>query len=162
MRAHFILLVVVSIAALCATAIPAAAQNRKPTEKEILAVRDCVKARAGTEDGGDSCMFTLVASPCSETPEGKSNLGTADCYRIERTIWDEMLNENYGLLQQELEKNQKDKLRDMQRAWIVSRDRTCEFFQHKIQGSMAVPMEAACLLRETARRALLLKRLEGL
>ena len=45
----------------------------------------------------------------------------------------------------------------MQRAWIVSRDRTCEFYQHKIRGSMAIPMHAACMARETARRAMLLK-----
>ena len=44
----------------------------------------------------------------------------------------------------------------MQRAWIASRDATCEFYYHKIQGSMSVPMTAACLLNETARRALLL------
>jgi uncharacterized protein YecT (DUF1311 family) len=50
----------------------------------------------------------------------------------------------------------------MQRTWMTSRDRTCEFYQHKVQGSMAVPMSASCLPRETAERALLLKQLQGL
>jgi len=50
----------------------------------------------------------------------------------------------------------------MQRAWIASRDATCEFYYHKIQGSMSVPMTAACLLNETARRALLLAAFGGL
>ena len=50
----------------------------------------------------------------------------------------------------------------MQRAWIASRDATCEFYHHKIQGSMAVPMSASCFLRETAQRALFLKLMTGL
>ena len=50
----------------------------------------------------------------------------------------------------------------MQRAWIASRDATCEFYHVKIQGSMAVPMSANCFLVETAKRALFLKALTGL
>ena len=57
---------------------------------------------------------------------------------------------------------QKAKARDMQRAWIASRDATCEFYHVKIQGSMAVPMSANCFLTETARRALFLKAMTAL
>jgi len=42
----------------------------------------------------------------------------------------------------------------MQRDWIAYRNTTCEFYYHKIQGTMATEMTAACLARETARRAL--------
>jgi uncharacterized protein YecT (DUF1311 family) len=45
----------------------------------------------------------------------------------------------------------------MQQAWIAYRDTTCNFYMDKIQGSMAIPMGAACAARETARRALLLR-----
>ena len=83
-------------------------------------------------------------------------------HRIEQEIWDALLNENYKELQGELDEEQKAKARDMQRAWIASRDATCEFYYHKIQGSMSVPMTAACLLNETARRALLLAAFGGL
>jgi uncharacterized protein YecT (DUF1311 family) len=62
----------------------------------------------------------------------------------------------YRELQGDLDEDQKAKARDMQRAWIVSREATCDFFHHKIQGSMAVPMAASCLLTKTARRAPLL------
>jgi uncharacterized protein YecT (DUF1311 family) len=41
--------------------------------------------------------------------------------------------------------------------WIAYRDTTCNFYMDKIQGSMAIPMGAACAARETARRALLLR-----
>jgi uncharacterized protein YecT (DUF1311 family) len=45
----------------------------------------------------------------------------------------------------------------MQRAWIAYRDTTCNFYWDKIQGTMAIPMSAACNARETARRAVLLR-----
>jgi uncharacterized protein YecT (DUF1311 family) len=44
----------------------------------------------------------------------------------------------------------------MQRAWISYRDTTCQFYYDKIQGTMAQMMIAACVTRETARRAMLL------
>jgi uncharacterized protein YecT (DUF1311 family) len=50
----------------------------------------------------------------------------------------------------------------MQRAWIASRDSTCGFYDIRIQGTMAIPLGAACVARETARRALLLKFFDGL
>lgn len=141
----------------CLAAGLAQAQTREPRAKEISAIRDCVKAKADIEDGGESCMFKLVAEPCMTTDFGRSNLGNANCYRIEQAIWDRILNENYKALQDVLDDEQKTKLREMQRAWIASRDRTCAFYWDKARGSMAVPMSAACQLRETARRALLLQ-----
>ena len=100
---------------------------------------------------------TCGATPCQSTPEGQSNLGMADCFRLEAKIWDDLLNENYKSLRDTIDATQAAKLRDMQRAWIASRDATCAFYDVKIQGSMAIPMGAACLARETARRAILLK-----
>jgi hypothetical protein len=50
----------------------------------------------------------------------------------------------------------------MQRAWMAYRDTTCQFYDDKIQGSMATAMHAACVTRESARRALLLKFFTGL
>jgi uncharacterized protein YecT (DUF1311 family) len=101
------------------------------------------------------CSFKLVAASCIE--RGGSNLGTADCYRIERAIWDDILNENYKALMASTD-DLKDqaKLKEMQRAWISFRDTTCDFYWYKIHGSMVVPMTAACRLRKTARRAFLL------
>jgi len=44
----------------------------------------------------------------------------------------------------------------MQRAWIDSRARSCAFYWDFFRGTMAVPMNAFCTNRETARRALFL------
>ena len=128
------------------------------TNAEVAVVRACAdKFKDELEAGEVNCFFKLVAEPCIEK-EGGSNLGTADCYRIETAAWDRLLNENYKELREALDdKEQEQKLTAMQRTWIAYRDTTCNFYYDKIRGSMAVPMTAACQLRETGRRALLLK-----
>jgi uncharacterized protein YecT (DUF1311 family) len=133
----------------------AQAQERQPSAKETAAVTACVKERANTEKA-ESCIYDLVAKPCLEADSGTTH-GMADCFRVETAIWDTLLNEAYKALQDGLDAKQKTQLRDMQRAWIASRDRTCAFYWDKIQGTMAIPMGAECMLRETARRTLLLK-----
>jgi uncharacterized protein YecT (DUF1311 family) len=80
----------------------------------------------------------------------------ADCFQIEGVIWDDLLNKNYKSLLATLDDEQTAKARAMQRAWIAYRDTTCGFYADKIQGTMAGFMEAACVTRETARRAMLL------
>jgi uncharacterized protein YecT (DUF1311 family) len=140
---------------LCAQ--PAAAQTRRPSAQEVAAIRNCAtKYQDDVDEGERQCLFNLVATPCTKTREGSSNLGTADCYRVEWVIWDNLLNENFKNLMGALDNPQTAKLRAMQQAWIAYRDTTCNFYMDKIQGSMAIPMGAACAARETARRALLL------
>jgi uncharacterized protein YecT (DUF1311 family) len=134
------------------------AQDEKPTAQQTAAIRACAeKNQDDITEAERQCLFELVATPCQSTPEGQSNLGMADCFRLEAKIWDDLLNENYKTLRDSIGAGQADKLRDMQRAWITSRDATCGFYDVKIQGSMAIPMGAACIARETARRAVLLK-----
>jgi uncharacterized protein YecT (DUF1311 family) len=158
MLSRLALIAVLAAVAACLGVAGAAAQNRKPTAQEIKAVRDCAeKYRDDLGEGENHCFFSLVAEPCSKA-EGGSNLGTADCYRIETVVWDGLLNDNYKELMDSLDdKEQEKKLKEMQRAWIANRDNTCDFYWYKIRGSMSVPMTAACQLRETGRRAMLLK-----
>ena len=54
-----------------------------------------------------------------------------------------------------LEPDQQDKLREMQRSWIHTRDLTCAFWYDYFQGTMANPMIAYCNNRETARRCVI-------
>jgi uncharacterized protein YecT (DUF1311 family) len=142
-----------------ALATPSAdAQTRKPTVQEVAAIRNCAsKYQDDVDEGERQCVFNLVATPCTNTREGSSNLGTADCYRVEWVIWDNLLNDNFKKLMDALDNQQSAKLRAMQQAWIAYRDTTCNFYMDKIQGSMAIPMGTACAARETARRALLLR-----
>ena len=141
-----------------AAAAPAHAQSRKPTAHEIAAIRDCAKKHQEDIDAGEAkCLFKVVADPCVGSFGSASDAHMADCYQIEGAIWDDLLNENYKGLLAELDDEQTKKARDMQRAWIAYRDTTCGFYYDKIRGTMAGFMGAACVTRETARRAMLLK-----
>ena len=156
MAAHRVLGLAIAVAALAIWS--ADAQTRKPSAQEVAAIRNCAsKYQDDVDEGERQCVFNLVATPCTNTREGSSNLGTADCYRVEWVIWDNLLNENFKKLMDALDNQQSAKLRAMQQAWIAYRDTTCNFYMDKIQGSMAIPMGAACAARETARRALLLR-----
>jgi uncharacterized protein YecT (DUF1311 family) len=131
------------------------AQNRQPTATEIKLVRDCGAKHPDDGKREEECAFKLVADPCIE--KNGSNLGAADCFRIETVIWDTILNDNYKELMEAIDdKDDQNKLKEMQRAWIAYRDTTCHFYWYKIHGSMSVPMTAACQLRERSRRAMLL------
>jgi uncharacterized protein YecT (DUF1311 family) len=135
----------------------ASAQSRKPTSAEVTAIRDCATMDQDDLDKGErDCLFKLVAEPCIGPAGNATGAATADCYRIEGTIWNDLLNENYKTLLGMLEAEQTAKARAMQRAWVTYRDTTCQFYDDKIQGSMALMMDAACITRETARRAMLL------
>ena len=152
------LLLGLAIVSLWLPLVSAHAQSeRKPTAREIAAIRTCAaKYQDDVDEGERQCLFKLVATPCI-TPEGATTQGTAFCYHIERMIWDDLLNENFKNLLDVLDDQQTAKLRAMQHAWIAYRDTTCNFYMDKIQGTMAIPMGAACAARETARRALLLR-----
>jgi uncharacterized protein YecT (DUF1311 family) len=155
------------IAALAAIVVgcahTAAAQGAQATRKDAGAIRACAEKYAeNINEAERRCIFAIVVDPCTKTRIGQSSQGASACYHVEQDIWDELLNENFQVLRQGLDDDQKEKLRQMQRDWIAYRNTTCEFYYHKIQGTMATEMTAACLARETARRALLLKFFQGL
>jgi uncharacterized protein YecT (DUF1311 family) len=146
-------------------ATDALAQSRKPTAAEIAVIHDCaVKNQDDPDKAIQECVNNLVAGPCIDKfgPSGTGDGQMADCYYIEAAIWDALLNENYKTLLGTLDAEQTAKARAMQRDWIASRDSTCNFFNDKIQGTMAVPMIAECVASETARRAMQLKIFGGL
>ncbi len=134
------------------------AQSRKPTAREVTAIRDCAKKYEDDDlDAGEqNCLFKLVADRCLGDPGSKNDRQMADCFEIEGVIWDDLLNANYKALLGELDADQTAKAKAMQRAWMSYRDTTCQFYYDKIQGTMAQMMIAACVTRETARRAMLL------
>ena len=150
------------LALLCMLAVDARAQAPKPSEKQVAAIRACAeKYKEDLDKVEQQCLFKLVGEPCINKTRG-SDHDMADCYDAETAIWDNLLNENFKKLVATLDDDQTEKARAMQRAWIAYRDTTCQFYYDKIQGSMATTMIAACLARETARRALLLRFFQGL
>jgi len=133
------------------------AQSRKPTAQEIAAIDACIdKNKDNLEEGERQCLFKLVADRCIGDVGAAPNWRLVDCYQIEGSIWDDLLNRNYKRLLDTLDDEQTIKARAMQRAWIAYRNTTCQFYWDKIRGTMANSMQSACAARESARRAMLL------
>jgi len=129
-----------------------AAETARPAD--TAALQACLKSELGQELAGERCIG-VVADPCLD--KGPSTSEQVECTTRELVVWDAMLNADYKALLRKLDKGQIAKLQDAQRAWIASRDRTCDFYWHFHQGTMAVPMSAYCRLRETARRVMYLR-----
>jgi uncharacterized protein YecT (DUF1311 family) len=150
--------IVVVIAAATVAAACAKAENAKPEKpnpRDAAAVQSCIKSARGGPQQQERCIG-IIADPCAKRPGAESTAGQVGCTDRELAVWDDILNETFRRLRDKLDEDQKIKLRDMQRAWIDSRDRTCAFYWDFYQGTMASPMTAFCGNRETARRALFL------
>jgi uncharacterized protein YecT (DUF1311 family) len=147
-----------SALAMVAFAAPVHAQGAKPSVRATKAIEDCIKnpVPAGKHQPNAEGCIGIVSDPCLDNDNTKSTADMNACIDREQAVWDEFLNETYRRLRAKLDDKQKVKLRDMQRAWIESRNRTCAFYWDFFQGTMASPMSTGCVNRETARRALFL------
>jgi len=121
---------------------------------DVAAVQGCLASPRGKELGGEPCIG-VVADPCLD--RARSTAESNACAEREFVVWDAMLNDVYRRLVERLDGEQRVKARDMQRAWIGSRDKTCAFYWDYFQGTMASPMSSYCTVRETARRVMFLK-----
>jgi uncharacterized protein YecT (DUF1311 family) len=117
--AVFILLMTVAVAS---------AQSKNPNPDDSKALQDCIKAaapagKAVTE--AESCIG-IVSTPCLDDEKTKSTADMNACIDRETVVWNDILNETYRRLREKLDNEQQGKLRDMQRAWVASRDATCD------------------------------------
>jgi uncharacterized protein YecT (DUF1311 family) len=142
--------ILVSFALLAA---PALAQDR-PSARASATIQDCIKSKMAT--GVAATCIGIVSDPCLERNNAPSTADMVNCVAGERAVWDDILNETFRRLREKLDDTQKAKLREMQRAWIAARDKTCAFYWDYYQGTMATPMSAECVNRQTAERALFL------
>jgi len=139
---------------LAALAVSPALAKDKPDARAAAAIQDCVKSKSAT-GMGETCIG-IVSGPCLDKAADPSTAGMVACVARERAVWDDILNETYNRLRAKLDDKQQQKLRAMQRAWIAARDATCGFYWDFYQGTMASPMSAGCVNKETAERALFL------
>lgn len=131
------------------------AENAKPEARDVATIQNCLKSQRGKELQGERCIG-VVADPCLQ--RAHSTADSTACADRENLVWDAMLNGAYQNLGDSLDEEQKTKARDMQRSWIESREKTCAFYWDYFQGTMASPMSAYCVARETARRAMFLQK----
>ena len=141
--------------ALLAGAVPALAED-KPDPKDAAAIEQCITKKTGQNWAWEQCIG-LIGNKCAEHEESMSPAEVIACYGREQLVWDEILNKSYQALRKALEEDQVAKMREMQRAWIASRDKTCGFIYDYFQGTMAYPMMAACQARATGMQALYLR-----
>lgn len=147
-------------AGLFLTAAPAVRAADAPDPKDLAAVTSCVEKqeKAATETTGIEVCIGSVAKPCFKNDETSvPDAQVTQCFDREQRAWDKLLNDAYKALQGALDNEQQVKLRDMQRAWLTSREKSCMFFYDYFQGTMANPMIASCQNKETARRAIFLR-----
>lgn len=139
---------------LAALAASSALAKDRPDARAAAAIQDCVKSKSAA-GMGETCIG-IVSGPCLDKAADPSTTGMVACVARERAVWDDILNETYNRLRAKLDAKQQQKLRDMQRAWVAARDATCAFYWDFYQGTMASPMSAGCVNKETAERALFL------
>jgi uncharacterized protein YecT (DUF1311 family) len=126
-----------------------------PEARDTAIIQDCVKVSGADTSKAEACIGR-VANPCLDRDDTRSTADQDACIDRERKVSDDILNETFRRLRDKLDETQKGKLREMQRAWIASRDKSCAFYWDFFQGTMASPMGAFCVNRETGRRALFL------
>jgi uncharacterized protein YecT (DUF1311 family) len=146
-----------ALVAVVLAATATGAEIGKPGARDSAKVQSCIKSARGGPQRQERCIG-IIADPCLNRPQAQSTAGQVACADRELAVWDDILNETFRRLNDKLDEEQKIRLRDMQRAWIESRDRTCAFYWDFYQGTMAHPMRAFCANRETARRAMFLLR----
>jgi uncharacterized protein YecT (DUF1311 family) len=146
-------------AALVLSGVPSA-HAETPDAKDVAVINSCLTGLKKTDSAPEKYEATCllkVADPCmGADPASASDRRQIECLDRERLVWDKIINDSYKSVMKAVEPEQANKLREVQKVWIHSRDVTCEFFYDYFQGSMAYPMIASCNNRETARRALYL------
>jgi uncharacterized protein YecT (DUF1311 family) len=154
------LLLSLALALIVAGPLPARADV--PAAKDVATIGDCLrkqdKKEGGSQEADEAACLMTVAKPCMGGDETDVSSGRQiECLDRERLVWDKIINDSYKTMMNALEPEQQDKLREMQRSWIHTRDLTCAFWYDYFRGTMANPMIAYCNNRETARRAIFLR-----
>jgi uncharacterized protein YecT (DUF1311 family) len=127
---------------------------------------------AGASDlaGREACVGAS-AEACIDTPDGSTTVGMGFCLGAERDYWDVRLNGAYRALlaiedaaAAELKQlgsaapSPAESLRAMERAWIAYRDAACSYEVSTWGGGTGGgPAGADCMMRLTARQALMLE-----
>ena len=152
-RIVLILLLTLFVASLLSQRVLAAEDDAKTLAADVATLRHCLTGKRPLQQEG--CIF-IIAKPCVGDETSKPPSEVEACHEREQRAWDLILNDAYQLLHDKLDDDQAAKLRDMQRAWVASRDRSCNFLYEFFQGNMANPMISYCNNQETARRAIYL------
>ena len=91
---------------------------------------------------------------CLNGPKGRTQIGMQDCTAEETARHDARLNRNYKAILDQLDSaDDKDAVRNAQRAWIAFRDADCRSYVSDTWGSMSRLEGAQCAMERTEERA---------
>ncbi|MGH6837778.1 MAG: lysozyme inhibitor LprI family protein [Methylocella sp.] len=124
-----------------------------------VALALCAATGAGlaraTDDEGESASAVATRRACLKAkgvhPRDLFSIASArigdsdvpgtqvDCHDREQRAWDSILNDSYRSLRDSLDDDQRNKLHDMQRAWLEARKRSCEFLYSIFRAAWRIP-----------------------
>ena len=106
---------------------------------------------------GEAHPIDQELDACMSTSDGQSTYGMITCYQQAEEAWDAELNRLYKALMATLEKEDQDRLRAAQRAWIAYRDAEYSFsgeMYYAMEGTMYRIMAAGREMEMVRTRAL--------
>ena len=98
----------------------------EPAAADVTAIRQCMSSAAQGGGAVETCIG-VVADKCAEASGASAKLGTVECSRRERAVWDKILGDDYETRRKSLSEGASTELRDAQRIWIDWRDAKCKF-----------------------------------
>lgn len=125
----------------------------KPAMK--AAVEKCLVEKEKANKPLEECIGA-VADACLGKGETLSVHDMIDCHGDEADVWDERLNREYQALMKTMKSPRKERLRDIERAWIAFRENKCAYRQLEDEGMVGMIQNIHCYKVETARQALFL------
>jgi uncharacterized protein YecT (DUF1311 family) len=120
----------------------------------VLTVIAAVSAFASTpvSAAGWEELLSKSYAACMDKPDS-STQSMVECIDAEVRVQDGKLNAAYKAAMTSLPKDQQDKLRAAQRAWLEYRKLDCDVFYGEQTGTIARIESNQCFLRKTAERA---------
>lgn len=150
---------IILMTALLTTSAFAGMPGDPPEPGVKAAVEKCLAEKEKANTTAETCVG-VYANACLEKSDDPSTYGMMACSSKETDVWEERLNRDYQKLMKEMKAEDKERLRDMQRAWIAFRDKKCGFHQREQEGTSVMPQNAYCYMEETGRQSLFLQDIE--
>ena len=119
-----------------------------------IAAACLAKAGADAKPALREACIGALASPCIGDEGARTPADVIACLERETHVWDGRLNAAYRASLAKAAPAAAGSLRSVERAWIVWRDAACAHPYAVFQGTMASPMMADCIMKETGRQAL--------
>jgi uncharacterized protein YecT (DUF1311 family) len=97
---------------------------------------------------------------CMDKEENQTTMGMSDCDMQAQEKWDKELNKVYGALTKKLKPEQKEVLKNSQKAWLKHRDeemKAIDAIFGQLDGSIWMNVRSSCSMKVIKERVLVLQ-----